>query len=311
MSNKENKGGRWSAFEHEEENTLPLWLQKAGYQTALVGKYLNGYGKDKPPRLSSVSYWANSVGGWFGLGTIPDKRFYVPPGWDLWYAFTKIRYFDYQINDNGSLVDFGHEAADYSTDVLRDRAERYIKDQAGSTKPFFMLIASKVPHGQGDEGEKGAALPAPAYADAFADIKVPKTPAYDEEDVSDKPPKLSRTLRLSPDAKDEIEKSCRAELQSLKSVDDLVGGVVDALKSASKLDNTLIVYTSDNGFAYGDHRLFGKNSVYEAGVDQGAPGDERPLATKRAPSSSIISISSPPSSRLPARSRGSPPTAVP
>lgn len=103
-SNKENKGGGWSAFEHEEENTLPLWLQKAGHQTALVGKYLNGYGKGKPPRLSSVSYWGNSVGGWFGLGTIPDKRVYVPPGWDLWYAFTKIRYFDYQINDNARMV---------------------------------------------------------------------------------------------------------------------------------------------------------------------------------------------------------------
>ena len=125
--------GGWEAFRDKEDNALPvwlkaagyrtaligkylnrygqqstygawLWLQKAGHQTALVGKYLNGYGKGKPPRLSSVSYWGNSVGGWFGLGTIPDKRVYVPPGWDLWYAFTKIRYFDYQINDNARMV---------------------------------------------------------------------------------------------------------------------------------------------------------------------------------------------------------------
>jgi hypothetical protein len=75
------------------------------------------------------------------------------------------------------------------------------------TKPFFMLIATRAPHGQGDEGEKGAALTAPAYADAFADIKVPKTLAYEEEEVSDKPPAVSRTPRLSPDAKDEIERT--------------------------------------------------------------------------------------------------------
>jgi N-acetylglucosamine-6-sulfatase len=264
-SNKENKGGGWETFKQDEVNVLPLWLKKAGYQTALLGKYVNGYGKGKAPRLSSVSYWANAVGGWFGMGT-PDKRLWVPPGSDLWYAFTKAKYFDYEINENGKLIDFGHDATDYSTDVLKDRAERYIKDQAALTTPFFMLIATKAPHGQGDEGEKGAAIPAPAYAQTFADTKLPTTPAYDEEDVSDKPPTVQKLPRLSAEAKDEIEKSYRAELGSLKSVDDLVGGVVDALKAAGKLDNTLIIYTSDNGYAYGDHRQFGKNAVYEASI---------------------------------------------
>ena len=264
-SNKPNKGGGWETFKQEEANDLPVWLKTAGYRTALIGKYENGYGAGKPPRLASAAYWANALNGWFGIGT-PDKQHWVPQGWDVWYAFTKVRYYDYTINDNGKLLDFGHAATDYSTDVLKDRAVRFIKDQAGSAAPFFMLIATKAPHGQGEEGQKEPAIPSPAYANAFADTKLPKTPAYDEEDVSDKPPFVARSPRLNDALKDQIETSYRAELQSLWSVDDLVGSVEDALNGAGKLDNTLIVYTSDNGYVYGDHRLFGKNSVYEPSI---------------------------------------------
>ena len=124
---------------------------------------------------------------------------------------------------------------------------RFIKDQAGSAQPFFMLIATKAPHGQGEEGQKEPAIPAPAYASAFADLKLPKTPAYDEEDASDKPPLVARSPRLNDALKTQIEESYRAELQSLRSVDDLVGSVEDALNTAGKLDNTVIIYTSDNG----------------------------------------------------------------
>ena len=279
-SNKPNKGGGWETFKQEEPNDLPVWLKAAGYTTALIGKYENGYGAGKPPRLASAAYWANALNGWFGLGA-PDKQHWVPQGWDLWYAFTKVRYYDYTINENGKLLDFDHAPTDYSTDVLKDRAVRFIKDQAGSAAPFFMLIATKAPHGQGEEGQKEPAIASPAYANAFADIKLPRTPAYDEEDVSDKPPLVARTPRLNDAAKAQIEVSYRAELQSLRSVDDLVGNVEVALNTAGKLDNTVIIYTSDNGYVYGDHRLFGKNSVYEPSIRvplvvkvPGIPGNE-------------------------------------
>jgi hypothetical protein len=85
----------------------------------------------------------------------------VPQDWDLWYAFTKVRYYDYTINENGKLLNFGHEPADYSTDVLKERAVRFIKDQTGSAAPFFMLIATKAPHGQGEEGQKEPVIPSP------------------------------------------------------------------------------------------------------------------------------------------------------
>jgi arylsulfatase A-like enzyme len=105
-SNKPNKGGGWETFKQEEANDLPVWLKTAGYRTALIGKYENGYGAGKPPRLASAAYWANALNGWFGIGT-PDKQHWVPQGWDVWYAFTKVRYYDYTINDNGKLLDFG------------------------------------------------------------------------------------------------------------------------------------------------------------------------------------------------------------
>jgi arylsulfatase A-like enzyme len=264
-SNKLDKGGGWDTFKQNEANDLAVWLKAAGYQTALIGKYENGYGAGKPPRLASAAYWSNALNGWFGIGT-PDKQHWVPPGWDLWYAFTKVRYYDYIINENGKLLNFGHEPADYSTDVLKDRAVRFIKDQSGSALPFFMLIATKAPHGQGEEGQKEPAIPSPTYQNAFADIKLPKTPAYDEEDVSDKGSLVARTPRLGDALKDQIERNYRAELQALRSVDDLVGDVVSALDTAGKLDNTVIIYTSDNGYVYGDHRLFGKNSVYEPSI---------------------------------------------
>jgi len=265
-SNKSSKGGGWDTFKQEEANDLPVWLKSAGYTTALIGKYENGYGAGKPPRLASAAYWSNALYGWFGIGT-PDKQHWVPQGWDLWYAFTKVRYYDYAISENGKLIHLGDEAADYSTDVLKNRALRFIKDQAVSATPFFMLITPKAPHGQLDK-EVGivTAIPSPSYARAFADTKLPTTPAFNEADVSDKPPNVARRPSLDDAAKNHIEASYRAELQSLQSVDDLVGAVVDELQATGKLDNTVIIYTSDNGYEYGDHRLVGKISVYEGSI---------------------------------------------
>ena len=72
-ANKPRKGGGWETFKRDEADTLPVWLKAAGYKTALIGKYENGYGKGKPPRLGGVHYWAAAVDGWLGIGT-PDKR---------------------------------------------------------------------------------------------------------------------------------------------------------------------------------------------------------------------------------------------
>ncbi|MBK5197338.1 MAG: sulfatase [Methyloceanibacter sp.] len=251
--------GGWEAFKAKEDNALPVWLKRAGYKTALIGKYMNRYGQQ-----SSFGAWLAWAGNILNIEfkgpTIGNPRDWVPPGWDLWYAFTgsRVRYFDYQVNENGTILEFGHRPGDYSTDVLKDRAVHFILDQSAKPDPFFMLIATKAVHDQGKR-----ALPAPQYAKAFEELRLPMGPSFNEKDISHKSLKARPIHGVT---KAELTKHYRAELQSLQSVDDLVEAVVDALKRAGKLDDTVIIYTSDNGFMFGEHRLIGKSAAYEESI---------------------------------------------
>ena len=169
-----------------------------------------------------------------------------------------MRYYDYAINENGNILSFGTSPADYSTDVLKNRAVRFILDQAGSNQAFFLYVASKAAHAEGKH-----AIPSRNYEQALADVTLPKGPAFNEENVrhkSLKPP------RLSEEATRELGTAYRAALQSLQSVDDLVEALVGALKSAGKLDDTVIIYTSDNGYLFGEHRMIGKSAAYEESI---------------------------------------------
>jgi len=240
-------GGGWEAFKDREANALPVWFDRAGYKTALLGKYVNRYGQQSS--WGALLAWAgNLVNVEFKGATIGNPRDWVPPGWDLWYAFTgtRARYFDYDVNDNGTILSFGHRAEDYSTDVLKERAVRFIAEEADKPEPFFLYIATKAVHAQGK-----SAIPAPQYAGALQDVKLPIG-------------ELGAPIHGI--SKSQLAKDYRAELQSLQSVDDLVEAVVEALKQAGRLDNTLIVYTSDKGFLYGQHRLIGKSAAYEESI---------------------------------------------
>ena len=101
--------GGWEAFKSKEENALPVWLKAAGYKTALIGKYLNRYGQQ-----SAYGAWLAWLGSWINVEfkgtTVGNPRDWVPPGWDLWYAFTgtRVRYYDYSINENGKILSFDH-----------------------------------------------------------------------------------------------------------------------------------------------------------------------------------------------------------
>jgi N-acetylglucosamine-6-sulfatase len=251
--------GGWESFKPREDNDLPVWLQKAGYKTALIGKYLNRYGQQ-----STLGAWLAWLGGYLDIDfkgvNIGNPRDWVPPGWDLWYAFTgsRVRYYDYEINENGTILTFDHHPADYSTDVLKDRAVRFIADQAKSAAPFFMLVTPKAPHAEGKR-----ALPSPNYAQSFKDVRLPAQAEAGDKDASHKSTKGPGVQKHDLD---DLRASYRAELQSLQSVDDLVAAVVDALKTAGKLDDTVIIYTSDNGFLFGDHRLTGKSAAYEGSI---------------------------------------------
>jgi N-acetylglucosamine-6-sulfatase len=142
--------GGFASF--KDRSTIATWLQKRGYRTVLIGKYLNGY----------------------------QNAEYVPPGWDEWYVFSSHpgnggAFFQYSLSENGNEVSYDHAADDYSTDVLARKAIGFIRK---TEEPFFMLFAPFAAH---------SGVAAPRHRTAYDDLRLPAPKAYGEKDVSDKP----------------------------------------------------------------------------------------------------------------------------
>jgi N-acetylglucosamine-6-sulfatase len=218
-----------------EKSTIATRLQKAGYQTALFGKYLNDYPGDNDPT-------------------------YVPPGWDEWYAkMDKQKLYNYRINENGHVAHYGNSTEDFFTDVLSGQVTDFVRRKASDPSPFFMYIAPTAPH--------TPATPARRYKNSFADAKAPRPPSFNEEDVSDKPPWISNRDPLTDVEISQIDALYRKRLASMLAVDDLVSSLIQELEASGKLGNTFIFFTSDNGWEQGEHRIpKGKNFPYEESV---------------------------------------------
>ncbi len=233
-------------------HTLPVWLQRSGYWTTHIGKFLNGY------ETSDVG---------------------VPPGWSDWHG-TKLTYmyYGFKLYEAGQIVTYGSAGEDpdapaqpetYSTDVFTDKAVQSIAERAPSDQPFFLNVAYLAPHEGGPEGGRcgGAAKPAARDAGVLDDEPLPLPPNFNEADVSDKPRDTARLPLLTPEQIDRATTVYRCRAESLLAIDDGVGRIVDELRATGELDNTLVIYTSDNGFFHGEHRLSGgKNQVYEEAV---------------------------------------------
>jgi N-acetylglucosamine-6-sulfatase len=231
----------------DSANTLPVWLQRAGYHTAHIGKYLNGYGVSDPRE--------------------------VPPGWSEWYATvdpSTYNYYGYTVNENGRLVRYGRRPADYQTDVHARRAVELIGRRAPGRQPFFVSLAVLAPHtDRPDHLDDNGALPDPAlrHQGAFADEPLPPAPSFNEADVSDKPAFIRQLPPLDRRAVTRVQASYRARLASLLAVDDAVGAVIAALQRAGELDDTVVILTSDNGYFHGEHRIpSSKYLVYEEAI---------------------------------------------
>jgi N-acetylglucosamine-6-sulfatase len=230
----------------DHSNTLAVWLQRAGYRTILIGKYLNGYGKPNPTE--------------------------VPPGWSEWYGLTKLTFLGGTINENGRLVKLPNDESGYQTDVLARIAEDSIRRNARGTAPFFLWLTPHVPHNGGpadpdDPAGTGTTRPPARYRDRFASEPLPMPPSFNEADVSDKPADIRSRPLLSAQKIAGIQEAYQQALEANLGVDDMVKGVVDTLRSTGELDNTLIAFTSDNGFFYGEHRVpAGKVLLYEPSI---------------------------------------------
>ena len=216
----------------DEEDTIAAWLHDAGYHTGLVGKYLNGYPFGRPP--------------------------FVPRGWDRWSAklqgpVTNL-YYDYTLIEQGLPVPYGHAEEDYATDVFAAGAVEFIRD-APPGRPFFLWFAPTAPHPPW--------VAAPRHAGTYSDLPVPMPPSTGEADVSDKPSWIRALPRADAASLAEFQATRRRSYETLRAVDDAVRAVIEELRARGELRRTVIVYTSDNGLAFGEHRWTKKTCPYD------------------------------------------------
>ena len=244
--------GSYSAF--DTANTLALWLQARGYVTAHIGKFLNGYG-----------------------GGDEAAQTEVPPGWSEWdtgTAGTTQLVYDYTQNVNGVLVPHGQAETDFKQDFYTDRAIELIGQYTAGSVPLYLQLDYTAPHGGGPNPNPlppddcgGGPKPAPRHATAFDTEPLPEPQGFNEVDVTDKPQAIQNLPLMTEQEIATITRRYRCRIESLLSVDEGVEEIIGALEAAGALDNTYVLFTSDNGFFHGEHRVqTGKSRVYEPSV---------------------------------------------
>ncbi|WP_296604734.1 sulfatase [Nocardioides sp.] len=228
--------GGVEAFEPAEATALPVWLQNAGYRTGFAGKYLNSY----------------------------NERYGVPPGWDEWDA-TVDGIFDYYGFEQYDGTTLTHPPG-HQSDYLAQSTADFITRSAEDPRPFFVWTSYSAPHGTCINDTEGncSAPPIPAHRDEarYAGVEAPfaDSPGVKEKDLRDKPAWVTDQGPVEPET---MQRLFTQRIRSLASVDDAVATTVSALKEAGELDNTLILFTSDNGYLFGEHGYTGKIVAYE------------------------------------------------
>jgi len=227
-TNKPNQPyGGFPAF--HDQWTIATSLHGAGYRTALFGKYLNGY-----------------------------RGAYVPPGWDRWFVtWDQGGFYGYSANTDGALSTFGSDPIDYGTDVLAQRATSFIRT-TDPGRPLFLYFAPHAPH--------EPATPAPGDGSKFSDLEPWRPVSYDEANVSDKPDYIRAEESLGGTMAAKIDQFRLDQYRSLLAVDRAVSDILDALSDTGRLSNTMLVFMSDNGMLWGEHRWNKKVVPYEESI---------------------------------------------
>ena len=223
-----------------DKQTLPVWLQAANYRPIHIGKMPNGYGSSNPTYVPP------------GWGPFPAAEFYgfVPDPPSAYYGF--------KLNENGVVKQY--TAIDYQTDVYAGKAveaiDTHLATPAFSSKPLYLEVQFFAPHDPAD--------PATRHIGAFASAALPTDKSYNEKSIKDKPGWLRRVRRLGGGLKSKILARYRERLESLLAVDDAVNAIVNKLSAEGILNETYIIFTSDNGYMQGQHRLHqGKFVAYD------------------------------------------------
>ena len=226
---RHNKGpfGGFEALDPDREATE--WFRDAGYQTAFVGKFLNGYGPE-------------------------DGR---PAGWTHWDALQTgtYDYRDFSLAGDGTVREYTDS---YVTDVISEHTNQAIRDLARADRPFVVYSWHLAPHYRITGGERALPPAAPQDRGLFQDARPPSLDdaAWNEDDVSDQPRYLRHLPRVDREA---VVEEHQARLRSLQAVDRAVASLVDTLAAEGVLEETYVVFTSDNGYSLGEHRYVGKD----------------------------------------------------
>lgn len=232
----------------QDNRTLPTWLQDAGYDTLFVGKYLNGYGKN---------------------GT----RRYVPPGWTSWHGSVDPHTYIFKrtvLNNNGTVT----RKKQYNTDGFGAKVDQLLSKPRRTTKPWYMWVNYVAPHFGGprepDDPLKSkkrtrrtpaTTSPAPRHRNMFKNKSLPNKPNIFHRDETKH---VSKTQwKRSARNRREIREVHQQRLEALQAVDQAVGKHLRVLRRTGQLANTVVVFSSDNGFAVGEHNMLGKFWFYE------------------------------------------------
>jgi arylsulfatase A-like enzyme len=225
---QDNEDGRL----FDESATLATWLDDAGYHTGLVGKYLNLYPFDRGP--------------------------YVPQGWDRWWGKQQgtadSLYREFTLIEQGQPVHYGSEVGDYSTDVFTAKALEFLRTVPAG-QPFFLWLAPTAPHPPWVSAER--------HVGRYADLVVPTTPAVGEADVSDKPAWVRGLPEVDAEGLADFRSKRRSSYETLLALDEGIASILQELRTSGELDETVIIFVSDNGFAFGEHRWNRKTCPYE------------------------------------------------
>lgn len=202
-------------------------LQENGYFTGLVGKYINKWKGEPRPEYD---YWASIF------------RDASP-------------YYDPDINING---EWHWQIDGYITDILGDLVVDFVDEASKKLRPFFLLFAPTAPH--------APATPAIEDEGLYPNLAPHRPPSYNEEDFSDKPASITHKQLLTESDSATLDKFRRDQILTLASLDRAVETIVQKLADDGELNNTVIIYLSDNGKHWGEHRLDSKGSQYQESI---------------------------------------------
>jgi N-acetylglucosamine-6-sulfatase len=238
---------RWKQTKQDDD--LAVWLSRAGYRNAMLGKYFNEYPYHPGAHLSNARK--------------ARLREYVPPGWHSWASPVQGNAY---AQDHYKLNVDGRVDQDFHSDYLDSWLGQRVLDLVGGDDGFdfaqggqFLYYASYSPH-------TPYAYP-PSLEGAFADAKYPRTPDFDEADTSDKFGLTRQRALLTHHDVSTIDETFRKRIRSVQTLDATVATLVQALADQDALDDTYIIFTSDNGYHMGNHRReIGKYTQFQNDV---------------------------------------------